>query len=87
MQQKKARLLGRHVRAARGLLGWTIAELAARSGVAVATLSRWENRKQKPRHSTEDEVRRVLEEQGIEFTNDDGPGVRLRPPASVPDCL
>ena len=37
------RLAGAHVRGARALLDWSLAELAARSGVSVSTIKRFED--------------------------------------------
>jgi transcriptional regulator with XRE-family HTH domain len=72
---------GRHIRAARGLLGWTQAELARKAKVALGTLRRMEDfdGPAGTRIDTLKRVATVLEKAGIEFLNDDSPGVRLRP--------
>ncbi len=84
MQEKKMSLLARHVRGARGLLGWSVEDLAEKSGVGVDAIRRWEAGTQKPRNATRDKVRKAFEDHRIEFTNGDGPGVRLRPRGSAP---
>jgi transcriptional regulator with XRE-family HTH domain len=69
------------LRGARGLLGWSQSELAARAGLSLPTVKRVEAGKG-PRVS--DEARRklqwALEAAGIEFIeeNGGGPGVRLQ---------
>ncbi len=80
MQEKngKIRIIDEHVRAARGLLRWTLDDLAAKSGVGRATLHRWENNQVQPTAATRDAVRRAFEEAGIEFSNGGEPGVKRR---------
>ena len=72
-------LLPEQSRAARGLLDWSRARLAAAAGVAPATLAEFESGKRTPFARTLDDIRRALEEAGVEFTNGDAPGVRLKP--------
>jgi len=64
------------IRAARGLLGWTIRDLAARSGVHRNTITRMEADAEvhKPTMSA---VMRALEDAGIEFLDGGEPGVRM----------
>ena len=70
------------IRAARAALRWTVVELSARAGVGVQTIKRFEASDGVPpsRSSTLLEVRKALEQAGIEFIGapEDGPGVRLR---------
>ncbi len=70
---------GRHVRAARALLGWAQAELARRSKVALRTIRRMEDfdGPVSARTDTLGRVVAVLEKAGIEFLDDGKPGVRL----------
>lgn len=71
---------GRHIRAARGLLGWTQAELARRSRVGLGTVRRMEDF-DGPVGARTDTLRSVigiLERAGVEFLNGDAPGVRLK---------
>jgi transcriptional regulator with XRE-family HTH domain len=67
-------------RGARAMLGWSREQLADRSKVANATLADFEAGKRTPYQRTLADVRRALEEGGIEFIpeNGGGPGARLR---------
>jgi transcriptional regulator with XRE-family HTH domain len=69
------------LRAARGLLGWSQSELAARAGLSLPTVKRVEGGKG-PHVSdlARTKLRRTLESAGVEFINENGggPGVRLR---------
>ena len=70
---------GRHLRAARGLLGWTQKDLAKRGKVALGTLRRMEE-SDGPVGARTDTLIRVmaaLEREGVVFLNDDQPGVRM----------
>ena len=67
------------IRAARGLLDWTVRDLAERAGVPRNTLSNIETGAYAGAPETLAAIRRVLERAGVEFTNGDAPGVRLRP--------
>jgi transcriptional regulator with XRE-family HTH domain len=68
-----------HIRAARGLLNWTIRDLAERAGVHRNTVTRMEA--DKVTHGpTIAAMVRALESAGIEFLNSGRPGVRLRMP-------
>lgn len=66
------------VRAARGLLDWSRDQLSERSGVAKRTLVRFEAAEGETREGTLSAIRNALEAAGVEFTNGDAPGVRLR---------
>lgn len=79
MQEKKEKIHihVEHVRAARGLLGWTMADLSKRSGVSEITIMRWENGHHTPRPTTREKIRDAFEQEGIEFANGGDPGVRL----------
>jgi predicted transcriptional regulator len=71
---------GRHLRAARALLGWTQGELSKKSKVALGTIKRLEgfNGPVDARTETLRKITGVLEKAGVEFLNDDQPGVRLK---------
>jgi transcriptional regulator with XRE-family HTH domain len=62
------------------MLGWSRERLAEQSRVANATLADFEAGKRTPYDRTLADIRRALEEAGIEFIveNGGGPGVRLR---------
>ena len=80
MQEKttKFALTDVHLRAARGLLNWSAAELAEKAGITPTTIVNWETGKHKPTPVTRSKVREVLEDAGVIFLNHGSPGVRLR---------
>lgn len=65
------------LRAARGLLNWSRADLAKRSGVSEPTIHRFENGATEPEARTVAKLRGVFEKYGVEFT--DNHGVRFKP--------
>ena len=65
-------------RAARGLLKWSQEDLALEAAVSVVTVRNFENKKSSPQRASLEVMRRALEAAGIEFTNGDEPGVKLR---------
>lgn len=67
------------IRAARGLLNWTVRDLAEKSGVHRNTVTRIETGASEQGYSIEP-IRRALESAGVIFVdeNGEGPGVRLR---------
>ena len=76
------------LRAARGLLNWTVRDLAERSGVHRNTVTRIETDATGAGHAIET-IRHALEAAGVEFIpeNGGGAGVRLRKadrPSSAP---
>jgi transcriptional regulator with XRE-family HTH domain len=73
-------ILGRQIAAARALTGLDQAKLAAAARISIATLRRMEasNGPAVGLTNNVDAVRRALESAGVQFTNDDQPGVRLR---------
>ena len=84
-QDKKGRLTGAHLRAARALVQWSALELSQVSSVSLRTIRRAEVAEQGTSLTVANElaIRRALEEAGVEFTNGDEPGVRLVGPAQV----
>jgi ribosome-binding protein aMBF1 (putative translation factor) len=66
------------IRAARGLLDWTVRDLAEHSGVDRDMVSKIETGAYAGAPETLAAIRRVLERAGVEFTNGDAPGVKLR---------
>ncbi len=71
------------IRAARALLGWKQADLAAKAGVSVTALIAIEGGKADPRLSTVNAIRRALEDGGAVFTDGDEPGVKIRAPSAA----
>ena len=73
------------IRAARGLLGWSQSELAARAGLSLPTVKRVEGGGDiKVSDDAKAKLRRALEQAGVEFIeeNGGGTGVRFRKPAN-----
>ena len=68
------------LRAARGLVNWTVRELAERAGVHRNTISAFEGQSTEPNPATLSVIRSALESAGVEFIaeNGGGAGVRLR---------
>ncbi len=73
-------ITGRHIRAARALLGWAQSELAKKSKVALGTVRRMEgfDGPVGARTETLGRVVAVLERAGVEFLDGERPGVRLK---------
>lgn len=71
---------GRQLRAARVLLGWDQAQLAKSAHVAIGTVRRMESFDGVIGSQTATllKVQTALEKGGIEFLDDDRPGVRLK---------
>lgn len=67
-------------RAARGLLDWSQAQLAGRSGVGCSTIRSFENGRHALIRSNNTQLRLAFEVAGVVFLapDEDGPGVRLR---------
>ncbi|GEM_PF-380423 len=82
------KILIRQIKAARALLGWSQDYMAAQSGVSVPTVKRLES-VEGPiggRPDTAEKIIRALEAGGVEFTDHDQPGVRMRKrPETVAD--
>jgi transcriptional regulator with XRE-family HTH domain len=70
------------VRMARAAIGWGVRKLAEKAGVTANTVTRIENGAD-AKQSTMDALQRALEVAGVEFTNGDQPGVRLRKVAAA----
>ena len=63
---------------ARAALGWNVKDLAQRAHISHGTVVRFENELHEPNASTVFGIKQAFEAAGIEFTNDDAHGVRLR---------
>jgi transcriptional regulator with XRE-family HTH domain len=74
------RLTGRQIAAARTLVGLSQTELATAAKISAPTLRRMESSEGEASGyaNNVDAVRRALEAAGIEFTNGNRPGVRLK---------
>ena len=69
------------LRAARAMLDWSQSELALRAELSVETIKRLENMPDTlaaTRVSTLNAIIVAIADAGVEFTNGDAPGVRLR---------
>ena len=66
------------VRMARAALNWSLQQLAEAARVHRNTISNFETGKYAGDPQTVDAIRAALEAAGVEFTNGDQPGVRLR---------
>ncbi len=65
-------------RAGRGLLDWSQTELGARANLSESTIRDFEKGRRVPTANNLAAIRRALESAGVEFTNGEQPGVRLR---------
>jgi transcriptional regulator with XRE-family HTH domain len=74
------RLTGRQIAAGRAIAGFSQAELASAANISVPTLGRMEASAGPASGYANnlEAVRRALEAAGVEFTNGEQPGVRLR---------
>ncbi len=72
------------IRAARALLRWSAQDLANRSGIGFRTIQRFESERGIPGSRSKNlmTIRKVLEDAGVVFIdqNGGGPGVRLKEP-------
>jgi transcriptional regulator with XRE-family HTH domain len=55
-----------------------VRELAAAAGVSPMTVTRFENERSRGYDDTVEKLQRALESAGVEFTNGDRPGVRMK---------
>jgi transcriptional regulator with XRE-family HTH domain len=65
-------------RAARGLKDWSQTKLAAEARVGESTVRNFEAGRSVPVANNLTAIQKALEAAGVEFTNGDQPGVRLR---------
>ena len=65
-------------RAARQLLNWSAIRLGARANLGEGTIRNFEECRRTLSLNNLAAIRAALEAGGVEFTNGDGPGVRLR---------
>lgn len=84
----QALITASQLRAARAVLGYSVAYIAERTEIGVATLKRYEasGGVPKTRKGHLGTLKAFYEQEGIEFigTPDDGPGIRARGPERAP---
>jgi transcriptional regulator with XRE-family HTH domain len=68
------------IRAARALVRWSARELADKADLSLPTIQRLEAAEGVPSTSVQTlmSIKAALEKVGVEFTDDEAPGVRLR---------
>ena len=71
------KITGKHVAAARGLLGMSQHDLAVAADLTDTTVSNFETGRHYPQAAKLEAIREALERRGIEFLNGDSPGVRF----------
>ena len=69
-------ITGRQIRGARGLLGWSMEELADQCEITRLTIRQIENETVQPQERTLARILTVLDQEGIEFTENEGVCVR-----------
>ena len=74
----KTQMTSAQIRAARGLLNWSVRELGKKAGVHWNTVSAIELGKSGGRPETLAAIKKALEKAGVEFTNGKRPGVRMK---------
>jgi transcriptional regulator with XRE-family HTH domain len=70
-------ITGRQVKAAREMLGWSLARLASMAAVSDETIRKLESSRHRPGGDTIVSIQHALEAAGVEFTEFE-PGVRLK---------
>jgi transcriptional regulator with XRE-family HTH domain len=65
-------------RAARALLDWTQPNLAETAGLGLSTVVDFERSRRSVSEDAVQAIRAALESAGVEFTNSDEPGVKLK---------
>jgi transcriptional regulator with XRE-family HTH domain len=78
---KSAIMTSGQLRAARALLDWSQTTLAEKSGLSVETVKRLERIKgslEATKVSTLEAITKAFDKAGVEFTNGDAPGVRMK---------
>jgi hypothetical protein len=77
-QSHQLEAVSAHCRAGRALLNWTKPKLAEAAGVGLSTVVDFERNRRIVSAAAVQAIRCALESAGIEFTEGDEPGVRLR---------
>jgi transcriptional regulator with XRE-family HTH domain len=71
-------ITGDQVKAARKLIGWSQETLGLEAGINQATVMKFERGESRAEERTISAIQRALEAAGVEFTNGDEPGVKLK---------
>lgn len=79
MSQDAKSITKAQFRAARALLDWSRSELGEKAGYSLATIQRVEKGGAFVSEDVLEKLKATLESAGVEFTNGDAPGVRLKP--------
>ena len=74
-------------RAARAFVGMSQPDLAERVSVSLSTIANFENGRSVPYPKNMRDIIAALEAKGVEFTNSDQPGVRLKRGTGGPDAI
>ena len=69
-------LTGRQIRAARGLMGWTVEDLFSKSGVNKNTITQIENDEVQPQEKSMARIVATFDKAGVEFAPNEGVGIR-----------
>lgn len=69
-------ITGRQIRGARGLLGWTVEDLVAKSGVNRITIRQIESDEVQPQEKTLSRIFAMFDKHGIEFIPEEGVKIR-----------
>jgi transcriptional regulator with XRE-family HTH domain len=72
------KMMPAHCRAARALLDWTQPQLAEAAGLGLSTVVDFERSRRAVSAEAIQAISRALEAGGVEFTNGDEPGVKLK---------
>jgi ribosome-binding protein aMBF1 (putative translation factor) len=78
MSQDAKTITKAQFRAARALLEWSRSKLGEKAGHSLATIQRVEKGGAFVSDDVREKLKATLEAAGVEFTNGDAPGVRLR---------
>jgi predicted transcriptional regulator len=71
-------ITGKHVQAARAVLGLGVRDLAALADVSFTAINRFERGVARTTARTADKLQRAREAEGIEFLDGDRPGIRWK---------
>lgn len=78
MSQDAKTITPAQFRAARALLDWSRSKLGEKAGYSLPTVQRLEKGGANVSDEVREKLKAALEKAGVEFTNGDSPGVRLK---------